>query len=772
AAFALALPARKERVLDADDRRYLRAAAEESLRYYRELCTAELHYLPPDNLQEQPALGPAARSSPTNIGLAMASMAAGAELGLLPREEALLFLGRIMDTLERMPRHRGHFFNWYDARSLSPLLPAHISTVDSGNLCACLIAVRNALRSWGEEALAERLDAQIRDMDFSLLYDGRRALFYISYDSEKERGVGGWYDLLASEAMLTSYLAIARGQIPREHWRRLSRAQLQKDGFRGLASWTGTMFEYLMPALFLPYRPGSLLHESARFCLYVQRRRRFAGKPWGISESAYYALGPDLSYRYKANGCGELALKRGQDADLVTTPYAAFLALALDPQAAVDDLRLFERCGARGRRGFYEALDFSPSRCRTSDGEKVRCYMAHHVGMSVLAAANALDDGLLVRWALLDPALAAHLPLLEERLPEAAPVLRRDRGPVPERPPRDGESCWSVQGGAADWDARRCLLTGGSWELCLDRSGSSHAAWRGRTLYGSPVLDEPGPRLELGWNGARADPLADAERWELSESRGLWSLELEGLLCRTEIFAAAGDAGERRSLRLRALRDGTGLLRLVLEPRLALWRDWQSHPAYWRLGIEREELPDGLLLRRLPRGDREGLWLCLIASAAPQRASGGPQKASAGTQDASVGTQPASAGAQDATPGLRIEPSGPALGPGEALSLTLPFSLRAGQSCELCLALCAASDRREALEGARRIARRPDRSVLVGAFAARLGLSGPEIGAAMGLLPLLHRPLAGAAPREALWPYGISGDEPLLVCDGRAAEAI
>ena len=169
-------------------------------------------------------------------------------------------------------------------------------------------------------------------MDFSPLYDKSRGLFYISYDTEKERGVGGWYDLLASEAMLTSYLAVARGQAPLKHWQRLSRAQLQKDGYRGLASWTGTMFEYLMPALFLPYCPGSLLQESARFCLYVQKRRRFPGKPWGISESAYYALDAALSYRYKASGCAELALKRGQDEDLVTAPYAAFLALAIDPR--------------------------------------------------------------------------------------------------------------------------------------------------------------------------------------------------------------------------------------------------------------------------------------------------------------------------------------------------------------------------------------------------------------------------------------------------------
>jgi cyclic beta-1,2-glucan synthetase len=176
-------------------------------------------------------------------------------------------------------------------------------------------------------------------MDFAPLFDKRRELFYICYDAEKERGAGGWYDLMASEAMLTSYIALARGQVPLRHWKRLSRAQLQKDGYRGLASWTGTMFEYLMPMLFLPLFRASLLYESARFCLYVQKRRRLPGKPWGISESAFYSLDASLSYRYKAHGCPALALKRGQEADLVVAPYASFLALSVEPLAAVRNLR-------------------------------------------------------------------------------------------------------------------------------------------------------------------------------------------------------------------------------------------------------------------------------------------------------------------------------------------------------------------------------------------------------------------------------------------------
>ena len=729
-AFVLGLPSRRQTSLSAADRDFLRSCAEKTLAYFLRFSSPEDHHLPPDNVQEQPPLGVAHRSSPTNIGLAMASAVAGAEMELLSREEAVDYLEKITDTLERMPRWQGHYYNWYDTRSLSPLLPAYVSTVDSGNLCAALIAVREGLRRWGEPVLAKRLDALAAAMDFSLLFDRSRGLFFISYDTEKEQGVGGWYDLMASEAMLTSYLAIARGQVPIRHWRRLSRAQLQKDRYRGLASWTGTMFEYLMPALFLPYQAGSLLQESSRFCVYVQKRRRFAGKPWGISESAYYALDPELSYRYKASGCGDLALKRGQDEDLVTAPYAAYLALAVDPEAAVNDLRLFERCGALGRFGFFEAVDFTPARCREQDGEIVRCFMAHHQGMSVLAAANALCDGVMNRLFFLDPAMAGHRLLLQERLPDSGVVLRRELSRAPEKPPRDPDSRWAIQGDAEDWDERRCLLSGGLYELLLSRSGNSHGAFRGFSLYGAPDLSVPGPTLELDWNGKPLRPMEEAGRWELSESRGLWSLEREDLHGTVELCAAAGEMGERRTLLLHALRDGSGELRFSLRPLLARWRQYADHPAYWSLGIEAEERDGALLLHRLPRGEDKGFWLCLAS-----------------------------------------RPQG-RFTYGRTLCLSIPFSLRAGESGELCLSLCVGFTPEEALRGAKAILEARDRADLVGALAQRLGLSAPEIGAAMGLLPLLQRPVQDAAPKAALWPYGISGDEPLLVCEGRATEAL
>lgn len=269
---------------------------------------------------------------------------------------------------------------------------------------------------------------------------------HIGIDLEKGTASPGLYDLMASEARLTSYTAIAKGDVPRRHWRRLSRAMRSSGGYRGMASWTGTMFEYLMPELFLPLTQDSLLYETAKFCVYVQKKRRSRGGAWGISESAFYSLDPGLNYRYKAHGCARLALKRGQDTELVIAPYASFLALAVDPGAAVANLRRLEKCGMRARYGFFEALDFTPSRCRTPEGEKVRCFMAHHLGMSMLAIANYLGENCVRHAFMHSPDMAAYGQLLEERIPLGAPVLRlseaeSDKQILP-------NSRWEKRGGA------------------------------------------------------------------------------------------------------------------------------------------------------------------------------------------------------------------------------------------------------------------------------------------------------------------------------------
>ena len=735
AAFALSLPSWAPPQVRGADRDYLLAAAREALGFYLDSMTAEDRFLPPDNFQEQPPVGLAHRTSPTNIGLGLLSLAVGVDLGLLERETAVGYIARALDTLETLPRCRGHFFNWYDTRSGEPLAPPFVSTVDSGNLCAALLTLRVALTEWGEAALARRLDALLEPMDFSFLFDQSRGLFYICYDAETGCGKGGWYDLMASEAMLTSYLAIARGDVPVKHWRRLSRGQLQKDGYRGLASWSGSMFEYRMPELFLPYARGSLLYESSRFCLYAQKRHVPAGLPWGVSESAFYSLDPALNYRYKANGCPALALRRMTERELVISPYSSFLMLTLDPLGAVKNLRRLERFGARGRYGFMEALDLTPGRCRGREGEPVRCYMAHHIGMSLLAVDNALRENILQRRFFSLPAMAAHRPLLQEKLPDGA-VLRRDQTEPPDAPLRRDDPRWRLRGEAGEAAGQLSVLSNGAYHLLFDANGHSRALARESLIYGQTPPDESaGVHLELLVNGAklRLLPASGSFHWEIDEETARWSGESAALRWETGLSAAVGELGERRTLLLHAKETVSCRVRLALQPKLARPEDWQAHPAFWELGLEQESAPDALLLHRLARGSQPGLWLCLRADV------------------------PAVYDCDLRLPLCRVE---------------LMLDLRAGETRRLCFALCLAPEKEAALDGAGRILQSHANGAMLSAAAAKLAMSADEVGAAMALLPALLTPPCAAAPRSALWPYGLSGDYPLLCCEARSTQTL
>ena len=737
-AAALALPAAREASLSVRDRDLLHRSLTDAWGFYKELSSSLEHYLPPDNFQQQPPVGTAHRTSPTNIGLALASAAALGTAGVIPRDEAVGYIRRMLPTLEQMEKHLGHFFNWYDTRTLRPLRPRFISTVDSGNLCAGLITACTALRRWNESELEGRLRGLLDGMDFAPLFDPRRELFYICFDAEKERGAGGWYDLMASEAMLTSYIALARGQVPLRHWKRLSRAQLQKDGYRGLASWTGTMFEYLMPTLFLPLYRSSLLYESARFCLYVQKRRRLPGKPWGISESAFYSLDASLSYRYKAHGCPALSLKRGQEADLVIAPYASFLALSVEPAAAVRNLRRLRDLGAVGRWGYIEALDFTPARCTRPDGEQVRCWMAHHVGMSILSALNTVEGGVVRELFLSAQEMEAFTLLLQEKLPDSPAVIRRDRQPVPERPVKARTEPWVLHGSSVESE-RACLLSNGVYSLRVKFGGESAAFLDDICIY-RPEGNDPGLSLLLGERPLL--PEGSAAIWEFSEDHCGWEHTADGLHTVLTRRCAEGELGEMLTLTLRSDRTRSLPITLRFAPILTRERDWESHRAYWQLGMQ-ASLRDGrLMLKRLSKSGEGERFLCLAAD------------------------HPAVFDA-DARGGL-----GALLSPLLRLRIDLTLHKDSERSVRFVLAL--GSSAQDAFDAAERMLDAPAGSSgsMVRAARLRLGMGAEELDEAMNLvLPLWENRLYDAKPKSALWRWGISGDYPILCCHAGAAES-
>lgn len=714
--------------------------AKATWRYFETFCTAGEHYLPPDNVQTQPPTGTAHRTSPTNMGFALLSALCAHALGI-DNGRGLALAERMLTTMEQLPRWNGHFYNWYHTCTLRPMPPLYVSTVDSGNCAAALLAAANALRGWGQDALAARAQALCDGMDFALLYDPQRRLMHIGIDTGSGKRSEGYYDLLESEARLTSYFAVARGDVPREHWRALSRAQVQHERYRGCVSWSGSVFEYLMPELFLPPQRDSLLWESAKFCLRVQRRRVRAGQPWGVSESAYFALDSALSYRYKAHGCAALAMQPDMDRELVLSPYSAFLALAVAPRAAVRDLRRFAARGLPGQYGFREALDCT--RARTGGGGQiVHCVMAHHQGMSLLSACNALCGGQVQRWFLADPAMRAHMSLLSERLPLGAPALRRRPEAQRSKPRRRALPDYTVEGTGVDAEAPRCtLLSNGTYCLAVTEAGQSFARWHALSVCRRGTRSDPAaaPMLSLETGGVYTPLLpgtADAARWRFTVRTAQFSTR-HGSVTAVQTFTVPERVnGEVRALTLSSPDGIDGTVRLTFEAVLAPWEDYVNHPAFARLGFQSVLRRNALLLRRLGRGEKPETWLCAACD------------------------RQADFCAEGAIPGwlragyvqVRVAVHTPP---------DTPWRVR--------FALGVGAHEDDAFAAAQRALVLPPESAaaLPGTLAAQYGMTDAELEGAMAhISPLLF---ATAAPdasaqqleRPALWAHGISGDLPV-----------
>ncbi|MDR2530452.1 MAG: DUF3131 domain-containing protein, partial [Oscillospiraceae bacterium] len=487
------------------DREFLLRCAKDAWQYFEDTLTTERGFLPPDNVQyADGAAKVAERTSPTNIGLAMLACVAAADLRLIPRERVDELLDRMLTTVEGLPKWRGHLFNWYDTATREPLPPRFVSTADSGNLACCLIAVANRKLANRECGLSTRARQLALRMEFDSLYDKERELFAVGYDCAEEKLSAGRYDLLISESRLASFFAIASGQVPVKHWTRLGR--------RGLLSWSGTMFEYFMPALLIPHRRGSLLRNALDFCLREQQRY---GEPWGISESAFAELNDSGDYCYKAHGVPRLAIDVAATGSRVVSPYSTFLALPFEPEAAERNLKLPKSPGAYGKYGFCEALD---------GGTPVNCFMAHHLGMSLTAIANALCRNVFTRRFTREPFIAAFLPLTEEK-------------PIPHAPARK----------AVKPDAR--------------------VAMTADAVLGTDKLTYVLKRVNL----------------ELLEAMG------------GRVFAPDG------TLLLREARYERGRLRFT--PVLAPERDYDAHPAFHKLQIERTHGSDGAVTYRRRAGN-------------------------------------------------------------------------------------------------------------------------------------------------------------------------
>ncbi|MCH8512047.1 MAG: cyclic beta 1-2 glucan synthetase, partial [Kiritimatiellae bacterium] len=734
---------------------FLGECARKTWSFFETFVTAEENWLPPDNFQE--AHGPriAHRTSPTNMGLSLLANLAARDFGYLTLDGLAERTRNTFATFDRMPRKHGHFYNWYDTRSLEPLLPIYLSSVDSGNLAGHLLTLGSGLRGLADEplfsdcifsglrdtlhvlmalssdatslkeldriltetlarmpdsfleglarleevmALTQQLsqsvipasseqeiwvqrlhhtaEAQLRQledlvpdpadsvhptlrqqrargvpaamslltaldeladradafaqMDFTFLYDKSRDLFRTGYNLSERRFDTGYYDLLASEARLGSYVSIALGQIPQKHWFTLGRLLVSSNRDPILVSWSGSMFEYLMPNLVMPSHEKTLLDHSCRAAVVQQVDYGNLRKvPWGISESGYNRTDIHFNYQYRAFGSPGIGLKRGLAEDLVIAPYATVMALMTSPRLACENLQRLRAEEREGEYGFYEAIDYTPSRQLPNEkSATLFSYMAHHQGMSLLALLSFLRDQPMQKRFMDCPPLKATGFLLQERVPKTAASVFASDLQVEDTDllSADKQSTMRVMPDPTPVTPEVHLLSNGSYHVLISSAGAGSSRWRDlavtrwredatRDCWGLFVYLRDVDTGEM-WSAAHQPARVEGQSHEaiFSQARAEFKQLHHRIAVHTEICVSPEDDVEVRRITLTNNSRETRRIELtsygevVLAPAAAD----ASHPAFSNLFVQTEFTPAtaSLLCTRRPRSvDETPPWL-------------------------------------------------------------------------------------------------------------------------------------------------------------------
>ena len=394
----------------------VRQLAKDTWHFFDSLITEENNWLIPDNYQLNRENRTDYKTSPTNIGYSMTAVISAAELGFITRDEAVKRLGHIIDTVCRLQKWNGHLYNWYGIANLKALPNFFISTCDSGNFVACLYVVKGWLAGETGSSATQSLLAQVQrlidETDFMKLYNPELDVFSIGYDTTNYTLLPYHYNNFASEARLTSFLTIAQGDAPYKHWFCLDKTLVQYKGYKGVASWYGTLFEYFMPLIFLPTYKHTLMDETYSFAIRAQRAfMRNSGDgdmPWGISETAYNELDDAQNYKYHAFGVPYLKFQNTTPDRIVISPYSSLMTIGIDDRAVYDNMQRFKKLGMYDEFGFFESYD-------DEDHVPVKAHYAHHQGMILASLANYLGDHCLQRCFMQEPAMKSMETLLKEK---------------------------------------------------------------------------------------------------------------------------------------------------------------------------------------------------------------------------------------------------------------------------------------------------------------------------------------------------------------------
>jgi cellobiose phosphorylase len=955
--------------LDESQQLFLRRIARKTWRFFEVFVNERENYLPPDNFQEQPLPVIASRTSPTNIGLSLLSNLSAVDFGYLSQDRLVERIQKTFLTLDRMDRFQGHFYNWYDTRTLEPLNPRYISSVDSGNLAGHFLVLGSGLlesieermdaqrifqglhdtaklleesigespemtgllkvlsnptgnlksdlkallllsgvvrkltsgeesmrseegRYWGgalerllqdqvedllyllpwmrgtpnfspliafpaiqqafislEESLSlrriaelsqtlcplleeailesrepremlggllknfqraserasdrvltiERLSRQSDEfakMDFNFLFDPERNLFTIGYNADECRRDRGYYDLLASESRLGSYVAIALGQVHQDHWFSLGRLLLPTEGGPILASWSGSLFEYLMPLLVMPNYPRTLLDQTYQECVAHQiEYGKLKEIPWGISESGYNRTDASFNYQYRAFGVPGLGLKRGLGEDLVIAPYAAVMGLMVSPQAACQNLERLVEKGFSGIYGFFEAIDYTPSRLPPGQScVALHSFMAHHQGMSFLSLDYALHGEPMQRRFLASPLLKSTALLLQEKIPKTNVNILPDEAESSKTSKRKSQNQGAMRVFTTPYlpSPEIHLLTNGRYQMMISTAGGGYSRWQNvamtrwredatRDCWGSFFYLREVARGEI-WSPTHQPTLRNNPFYEaiFTPGRAEFRQRFGEMESHTEICISPEDDVELRRMTLvnhsgesREI-EMTSFAEVVLAPEGAD----RAHPAFSNLFVQTEYLPasDALLCTRRKRSESEiSPWMFHLMI---------PESGEVGRMSYETDRMKFVGRGRDLARPAAMEGSlsntvGPVLDP--IVSIRRTIRLEPHQSLRI-LSVMGASDHREgALDLIERYhnPKMADRALELAwthsqVILHHLNITEKEAQLYMQLAAGLVYPnafrrasssilLANRRTQSALWSYGISGDDPMVV---------
>ena len=605
---------KKELLVD-KDKQYVLEVGKRTWQFFKDYLVKENNYLPPDNYQEDRKPKAIKRTSSTNIGLALLAVISSYDLGYETQKNTLELLNKMIDTIYNLQKWNGHLYNWYNIETLEPLRPRYISSVDSGNFVGYLYVVKQFLIQNGQEDT--RIDELIEHTDFTKLYNEKMQLFSVGYNVEENMLTDSYYDLLASEARQTSLVAIAKKDIEQKHWYNLSRTLTVLNKYKGLISWSGTAFEYLMPNINIPKYPGSLLDESCKFLIMSQKEYNKKLKiPWGISESAFNLKDLNNNYQYKAFGIPWLGLKRGLADEIVVAPYASMMAIIDEPIEVLKNLKQLEKLGMYNKYGFYESIDYTPTRLRKNETKAiVKTYMAHHQGLILLSINNLMNNNIVQKRFVQNPEIEAVDILLQERMPENIIITKEEKEKVEKIKYIDYENATQREITKINTKLNNVNVIGNDkYTIIMDQNGNGYSKYNNILINRYKYTDDEEQgiffffkniKTKRIWTSNYMNYLSKADKYVMCFTPDMNKITRQdgNIETITKISVAPTEPVEIRRIELvnHGIEDETIEITSFLEPLISEKEQDYAHRAFNKLFLEYEIIEDTILIRRKSR---------------------------------------------------------------------------------------------------------------------------------------------------------------------------